>query len=228
MISNRDKITETLEKLLLIAKAKKDPWTFIEKFVFTKDEHDKENPEKRFPSECRKDRPNYRYLRLITRLFQRYDKILIEKSRQVLMSWLFCALALWYALRYKGSFVIIQKTKEETAIRLLERIKFIYDRLPKEMQSRDARSVETILEFKDLGSKIMAVSQDSEAVAGDTVSLLIADEMSKQPHGAQAYFSSRPTVAGGGKYIGICTPSFLDGGFANLLIHDMEDQWESA
>lgn len=206
-----------LERLLLISKAKRDPWTFISEFVFTLDEHDKVNPEKKFP--------NHRYLRYITRMFQRHNKLLVPKSRQLMISWLFCALCLWTALCHKGQLVIIQKVTADDANEMLDRIKFIYGNLPKELQHEDVISIFGKLEFPSLHSRIIIAKQGKDQVRGKTASLIFSDEMSHQEESDEAYFASKPSIDGGGKYIGVGTPNGEN--FFYYLVHDIENEWKN-
>jgi hypothetical protein len=207
-----------LERLLLIAKAKRDPWTFLSEFVYTLDEHEKVNdPIKKFPK--------HRYLRLLTRYFQRYDKILVPKSRQLMISWLFCALCLWFALFHKGKLIAIQKITSEDANDMLDRVKFIYSHLPKEMQHKDVVSIFGKLDFPSINSRIISVKQGKDQLSGKTCSLIFSDEMSKQVECDEAYFASKPTIDGGGKYIGVGTPNGEE--FFYYLVHDIEQDWKN-
>jgi len=190
---------------------------FVQEFCYTTDEHDKVNPEKKFP--------NHRYLRYLTRLFQRYDKILVPKSRQVMVSWIFCALCLWYALTHKGSLIIIQKVTAEDANDMLDRVKFIYNHLPVELKFDDANQIYGKLEFPTMNSRIIIAKQGKDQVRGKTCSILFSDEMSHQEESDEAYFASKPSIDGGGKYIGVGTPNGEN--FFYYLVHDIEEQWKN-
>jgi hypothetical protein len=206
-----------LERLLLISKAKRDPWTFISEFVYTLDEHEKSgDPIKKFPS--------HRYLRLLVRIFQRNDRVLVPKSRQLMISWVCCAYLLWLALFHKGKLIAIQKVTAEDANDMLDRVKFIYNHLPSEMKQPDANSIFGKLEFPSINSKIISVKQGKDQLSGKTCSAIFSDEMSKQVEADEAYFASKPTIDGGGIYIGVGTPNGED--FFYYLVHDIENDWK--
>ena len=72
-----------------------NPHIFLEHFVWTVDTHDKRNPIKQLPAE----RPHMHWL---TELWMYNPLLAICKSRQMMMTWLFCALALWDVLAHNG------------------------------------------------------------------------------------------------------------------------------
>ena len=63
---------------------------FLFKYVITFDSQDTVNPEKPFP--------RMRYLGVLSRLLQSETRLLIPKSRQMMVSWIVCDYCLWVAM----------------------------------------------------------------------------------------------------------------------------------
>lgn len=202
--------------LLKIVKAKKDPWFFVKNYCYTFDSHDKENSVKLIP-----DLPG---LEFVTRTFEKEDKILVFKSRQVMISWLFACLTLWTALTHTGAQIFVQRITFEKACKLLKRIKFIYEHLPQELKQKDFSVKEGVMIFPETNAEIYAVKQGSEQVAGETVTLLVCDEMSIQAEAYDSFVTTKPAVDGGGKFVGIATAR--DESFFQYLYFDREQEYK--
>ena len=80
--------------------ARRDPVDFLRFFCLTLDQHDKHDSVKPFPAE----RP---HLVALTRLWQHNRLLSICKSRQMVCTWLFAALALWDALMHPGRLIML-------------------------------------------------------------------------------------------------------------------------
>ncbi len=57
-----------------------DPWLYLTEYVITKDEHDMVNPYKKFPRKL--------MYRVILRATEEYNNLFIEKSRQIMLTWI--------------------------------------------------------------------------------------------------------------------------------------------
>lgn len=195
-----------------IALALKDPWFFCTNFVYTLDEHDAKNPVKKFP--------DYSYLELITEVWKKNTKLLVPKSRQMMLSWLMVALHVWLAL-HKGQSIYFQSKKEDDSNGLLDRAKFIYNHLPIALKwgkvdstmqvdlkkNPPVRDIYCNLEFPWLNSNIRAVAQGPDVLRSRTASAILSDEMAFQDQACLAYEASKPTIDGGGRYTGVSTPN---------------------
>lgn len=214
-MGNKQELLTELEQLVLLKgyrRAKTDFIFFLREFVFTLDEHDKTAPVKRFPS---KD-----YLDELGLLFVNEDRVLVEKSRQMMVTWLVCAFALWYTMFYDGRRTFIQSKKEKDADETLNRIKLIYDNLPELFKElHPTQSAYCRLEWGKQKSVIQAVPQGADVLRQYTASLIVSDEMAFQDKSEEAYIGSRPTLIGGGKFIGISSPNFKE--FFYLLKSDL-------
>lgn len=155
---------------------------FLRNFVITQDEHDADSPFKALPLA---DKP---YLLRAAQEWYENPLIVIAKSRQVMVTWLFCACFLWDALFRKGRLNILVSKKEEDADKLLTRIKGIYSRLtpqeywhgvfPAKKSPGSEWGSYCRLEFRHNSSRIIGLSQDPNAIRQETASniLCIAPE----------------------------------------------------
>ena len=93
---------------------KRDPWEFATKMVFTKDEVDRINPIKRFPA-------NLQYQKLYMRIWQKFPKVAVPKSRRMMMSWTNILLYTWDTLFNVGRQQAFVSKKETDSHELIER-----------------------------------------------------------------------------------------------------------
>ena len=190
---------------------------FVFIYARTLDPHDRDCPIKKFPDK--------KYLRELVTQWLDNDLLLVVKSRQMMISWLMCALHLWDTMYHEGRICFIVSKKEDDAnfsreLSMLSRVKFIYDRLPEELKvEHHIRQKPACFEFPNIHSSLYGVSQDSDALRQYTATTLFWDEMAFHEHAAQAYAAVKPTIDGGGKLCGVSTPN----GKLNLfydLVHD--------
>lgn len=101
---------------------------FLFKYCRTQDEHD--------PTVFAKPFPRLPYVRDLADILQTHRRIAIEKSRQMMVSWIACAFVLWVAMFRPNVLAFVQSKKEEDAADRLSRIYQIYFRLPPWMRDR--------------------------------------------------------------------------------------------
>ena len=189
---------------------------FLFNFVRTQDEHDQQYPIKRIPKK--------KYIKELADLMQNEKMLLVEKSRQMMVSWLSCALCVWQAMYYPGQRIMIQSKKEGDADGLVDRCKFIYMNLPKEI--RDKYPVKQPMAYLKLifmsnpVSTIQGTPQGADTLRQWTCSLIISDEMAFQEMAEDAFTASKPTLVGGGRIICISTPNGR--GFFWRLAYDID------
>lgn len=206
-VMKRIKLAEQIKQEIAL----KDPFIFISEFCFTLDTHDPLNPIKKFPK--------FQYLEVIINEWFRTKIMFVAKSRQMMATWLFAACYLWDSL-HKGRLTFIQSKKEEDANAVLDRVKFMYYRLPirlqwgnlpKEIeipnQSPKPRDVYCRFEFPWLYSTIIAVPQGADVLRSQTASGILSDELAFQDKAEESFVASKPTIEGGGRYTGLSTPN---------------------
>ncbi len=219
MLSNLEKqnIANRLDEAeeLRMEIALRNPWFFCVNYVYTLDEHDEDNPIKKFPA--------YRYLEEITKVWATEKLVVIGKTRQMFITWLLSSLNLWLSLQ-PGKKIFYQSKKEEDACSILDRTKISYKRLPARLQwgcvpagfdrdlskrptKNDIRDIYNKLEFPWLDSSIQAIPQGPEIIRMHTVSSIFCDEMAFQDQVGKALAAAKPTIDGGGRFTGVSTPN---------------------
>lgn len=198
-------------------KIRTDPWAFLSTCVLTLDQVDKTCPVKKFPSDLD-------YLYVYTRIWQRYPKILVPKSRRMIMSWVNTALYLWDTMFNVGRFNAFVSRKEEAADELVKRPEFIYDHIPESVIPRDLlprkHSKFCHLIFPEINSQIQGFPQGSDQLRQFTFSGIFGDEMGFWEEAQKMFSASMPTLEGGGRFTGVSSPA---PGFFKALVHDQLD-----
>lgn len=186
-----------------------DPWYAIEQgYVFTEDE-------KRLKVA---PMPAYRYLYILTRIWQIFPIGLVLKARQMIFSWLWCWLQLHEALYKPASLSILQgkRLDDVKAIgskSLMGRVLFMYSHLPfflrppmtvgtetlqgdnLKMPGQGGKQTLTTLVVPD-GGVMIAAPQGPNIIRSKTGSSVQMDELPMHPEGRQAWSAAIPTVIG--------------------------------
>jgi hypothetical protein len=197
---------------------KRDPWEFATKMVFTKDEVDRINPIKRFPA-------NLQYQKLYMRIWQKFPKVAVPKSRRMMMSWTNILLYTWDTLFNVGRQQAFVSKKETDSHELIERSKFILENLdfsycPKELfPAWSCKFGE--LAFKETGSRLLGFPSGADQLRQFTFSGLLFDEAAFWENAEEAYSSAVPTIEGGGRLTLISSPA--PGFFKNIVFDQLDD-----
>ena len=201
----------TPDQLLMLQvnweKARRNPWEFLTRFVYTHQQHGAEAHIQLFPN----DRP---HLYACTQLWLGNRMTAWVKSRQMIMTWLFVSLAVWDFLMHPGRLIILQSKKLEDAVGdqtagdgLLGRAKFIINHipgrellLPRDMipplGSKPSDAVR--VRMPSTGSALWAIAQGGEQIRQKTISGLLSDEAAFQEEFEDAYTASIPTMRASG------------------------------
>ena len=206
-------MTETIDKLLDMAssltieleieRAKKDLYYFLTHFCYTQDEHWQHKGLKSPYNLI----PKKEYIQDICDVFMTEDLISIEKTRQMMASWIFCAIALWDTMFKEGRRTFLMSKKEKDANALVDRCKLIYERLPDQMKESYPRDPDKYLEMKWKGrsSILQGVPQGPDQVRSFTCSLIVMDESAFQDKAEKVFEAAQPSIQGGGKFVSIST-----------------------
>lgn len=129
--------------------------------------------------------------------------LLILKARQLGISWLCCAYALWLCLYHPGRLVLMFSIGQDEANEMLRRVNVMYWRLTTALRTTlPAITKENTEEMAWAnGSRIQSLPARKTAGSGYTASLVILDEFAKNERAAQIYTAVKPTVDGGGQMI---------------------------
>ena len=197
------------------------PHDFLFKYCYTLDPHDSDNPIKPIP--------DYPYIRSLIDVFLEKKLIAVVKSRQLLVTWIFCALHVWLCTFHKGQYVFFISRKEadagfDTPLSLCSRAMFICQHLPKDLKPSTSKSLQPpVLKFTKTISTIQGVSQDSDALRQYTASSILSDEMAFQEHAHDAYAAIKPTIDGGGRLICVSTPNGKNNLFYKIIQGKLSD-----
>ncbi|RLA17149.1 MAG: hypothetical protein DRQ56_09590 [Gammaproteobacteria bacterium] len=196
-------------------------WEFLP-YVYTKDSHDKENSRK----PLLQDDPDY--AKIVFLYMLACPNLDIPKSRQVRMSWIATAYAVWSAMNGPDREVIYQTKKEEDAFAMVSegsknptggRMDFIIQHLPEFLRDPNiisgkgnqvgklvfspAKEDASGALIPWYGSKIHALPQGANQVRQYTFSNMISDESAFQEEYESSMIAAQPAATGGGQIISL-------------------------
>lgn len=149
---------------------------------------------------------------------QHEPQVIILKARQLGISWLCIAYALWLCLFHPNKLVMVFSKDQDSANEMIRRAKGIYQRLQRKPAALTVDNVTTI--GWSNGSRIKSFAATEDAGSSYTASLTIIDEFAKMRYANELYTSVMPTIADGGKMIILSTARGEGNPFHKL--------WESA
>lgn len=188
---------------------------FFSNFVKTHDSHAQGERIQPFPVEKK-------YIGKLLGLGAKLPRLVVYKSRQMLVTWIMCIVCLWEALFKPGSVIALISLKEEDAGKLIGRIKTIYDHLPdhwkpflptvKFYKGKKGIILRMVVQHHDFSgepdSTIEAFPQNGNPGRGETLSLVYWDEVGEcdDQECRNMYAALRPTLENGGRLIMSSTP----------------------
>lgn len=202
-----------------VERAGTDLFYFLDTMVYTQDEHDLHQPIKKMPM-------HKEYMRELAGHFLNEQLLLVEKSRQMMVTWIMVACHLWDVMFHEGRRVFFQSKKEADANHLVDRAKVIYRNIPEPFKSviyekYPARMPMAYLklEFPRNQSIIQGTAQGADVIRQYTASRIFSDELAFQEKAEEAFIAAKPTLVGGGSFVGVSTPNFKN--FFYLLAKDL-------
>lgn len=165
---------------------------------------------------------------------QRGENLVVLKSRQVGASWTVAGFVAWLILFRPDVECLFLSQKEQKAIKLLAKLKFVCNNFP-DFLRRDI-SINTKTRFavvhKRVGTTVISESSvDSltttgESGRGDTARLVFLDEIAHLENAEETWTAIRPTTSHGGQIVAASSPNGTSGTFARLWME--ADGGESA
>jgi phage FluMu gp28-like protein len=122
--------------------------------------------------------------------------LLILKARQLGISWLTCAYALWLCLYHPGKVVLAFSKGQEEANELTRRITVMYERLPEPIRATLpalAKANTEEIAWAN-GSRVKSMPATPGAGRTFTASLAIMDEAAFMNYADKLYTSLKPTI----------------------------------
>ena len=141
---------------------------------------------------------------------------IILKSRQLGISTLSAAYAVWLAIFYKDKNILVIATKLSVAMNFIKKVKVAIKSMPNwlllpEITSNNKQTVE----FSN-GSQIKAVPTSDDAGRSEALSLLIVDEAAFVRNFDELWMGLYPTLSTGGRAIILSTPNGVGGQYHDL------------
>lgn len=149
--------------------------------------------------------------------------VCVEKSRQMLVTWIVCAYLLWRAKYYPHQLLLVQSKREDDAANLVfnkeaffARISFLESHLPKHLRTLVFPRNATYghLYFPN-GSHIWGIPEGGDIIRSNTPSVVFSDESAFQAEFDKSYTAALPAIKGGGQYIAVSSAE--PGSFATLV-----------
>lgn len=165
-----------------------DPLTWLQECTRTRDSHWRErgahSPYRAFP-----DKP---YFRSVMEYLQREPIVFIEKSRNMMLSWLCVGYFTHVAMTTPGVEVLFQSQKEEKALELVDYAKTLYDHQQPELKEAFplARKLKAMSAGELLfanGSRIFGIPGGGDQIRSYHPWGLLMDEAAFMPEAGECY-----------------------------------------
>ena len=138
--------------------------------------------------------------------FNDYRFTVILKARQLGISTISAAYAVWFMLFHKEKNILVMATKFSTAANLVKKVKQVMKNLPPWMQVAKI-TIDNRNSFElSNGSTIKAVGTSADAGRSEALSLLIIDEAAHVEGLDDLWAGLYPTLSTGGRCIALSTP----------------------
>jgi hypothetical protein len=153
--------------------------------------------------------------------------LFVEKSRQVMATWLVCCYLLWRARSYPHQLILVQSKREDDAANLvftkeptMARMSFMESTLPEPLRlvQWPKGGSYAHLYFPN-GSHVWAIPEGGSIIRSNTPSVIFSDEAAYQPELGEAFTAALPAISGGGQ--GIFVSSANPGEFCELVEGDI-------
>lgn len=142
---------------------------------------------------------------------------IILKSRQLGLSTIAAAYAVWFAIFHKDRNILVIATKLETAINFIKKVKIALSGLPPWLLLPKFEQNKTEVSFSN-GSQIKAVPTSDDAGRSEALSLLIVDEAAFIRNFEEIWTGLYPAISTGGRALVLSTPNGVGGMYYKLWV----------
>ena len=149
--------------------------------------------------------------------YEKNDYNVILKSRQLGISTLSAAYALWMMLFQNDKNVLCIATTKDTAKNIVTKVRIMYEGLPSWLKTQIVENNKLSLIFKN-GSQIKALASTESAGRSEALSLLILDEAAFIDKIDTIWTAAQQTLATGGQCLAISTPNGVGNWFHKTWI----------
>ena len=198
----------------ILDRCARDGWFWL-RFVQTRDEADPEHSIKPFPV-------HLDYLHGLWNILTDSQRVVIAKSRQMLVSWGVAAFCVWTARFKPNQAIYWQSQQHNDAVAMVSmpsggyrgRCQFIEETLEPWMKI-PAKFSEGRIQYPN-GSMIQALAGGADKVRGQVFSVYVGDEYARQEEQTGVYSTIGPLMQKGAKVFFISTPNGSDNMFCTL------------
>lgn len=147
--------------------------------------------------------------------FQEHRLNIVLKSRQLGLSTICAAYAVWMAIFQKDKNILVIATKLKTAMNFIKKCYVILQNIPKWLLLPRFEPSKQQITFSN-GSQIQAIPTSSDAGRSEALSLLIIDEAAFIRDFDEIWAGLSPTFSTGGRAIVLSTPNGVGGQYYSL------------
>lgn len=140
---------------------------------------------------------------------------IVLKSRQLGLSTIAAAYAVWYAIFHKDKNILVIATKLDTAQNFIKKVKVAIQSLPKWLLLPKFEQNKTEIKLSN-GSQIKAIPTSDDAGRSEALSLLIIDEAAFIRNLKDIWTGLAPTISTGGNVLMLSTPNGVGGTYYKL------------
>jgi hypothetical protein len=143
--------------------------------------------------------------------------LIILKARQLGITWLCCAYALWLCMFKPGKVVLLFSKGALEAYELARRIREMYLRLPLWLRASNPLIKDNLSELQWAnGSRVQSLAATRSAGRSFTASLVLMDEAAFMQWATELYTALKPTIDAGGQLFVVSTANGEQGFFHKL------------
>lgn len=157
----------------------------------------------------------YDYQDECVKAFQEHRLNIILKSRQMGLSTICAAYAVWMAIFQKDKNILVIATKLQTAMNFIKKVAVMLQNLPKWLLLPHFEPSKQAINFSN-GSCVKAVPTSDDAGRSESLSLLIIDEAAFIRDFDEIWGGLSPTFSTGGRAIILSTPNGVGGQYYGL------------
>lgn len=148
----------------------------------------------------------YQFQENVLAAFIKHSRNIILKNRQMGLSTLAAAYALWLMTFFEDKNILVIATKQGVAKNIISKVRLMHRLLPSWMKRKCIEDNKLGLSY-DNGSKIFASTSAGDSGRSEAVSLLILDEAAFIPRMEELWGALQPTLSTGGDIIVLSTPN---------------------
>jgi hypothetical protein len=145
------------------------------------------------------------------------DRNIVLKSRQMGISTLVSAYALWTMIFNPGKNVLILSTVQNTSKETVSKIRLANNNLPSWLKVPTVEDNRLSLKFKN-ESRVLAASSAADSARGFSAYLLVMDECAFIDNAEEVWTSAQQTMATGGRAILLSTPNGVGNFFHQMWV----------